>query len=177
MRLVAILSILLTAGILCAWAALAQDAASLVTKPKKPCQIEEHRQFDFWIGDWEVFSPNGQRAGTNRIEAKLGGCVLHEHWSGNGGSIGESFNMYDGTRGVWHQTWVDNQGTLLTLEGGLKDGAMVLEGETVSGGDTVHHRVTWTPNADESVRQHWQSSKDGKTWTTSFDGKYVRREK
>ena len=37
------------------------------------------------------------------------------------------------------------------------------------------NEITWTPNADGSVRQHWRISADGgKTWTTSFDGKYVR---
>ena len=34
-------------------------------------------------------------------------------------------------------------------------------------------RITWTPNADGSVRQHWETSTDdGKTWKTSFDGLY-----
>lgn len=32
-------------------------------------------------------------------------------------------------------------------------------------------RITWTPNADGTVRQHWEQSTDGgKTWTTAFDG-------
>ena len=34
-------------------------------------------------------------------------------------------------------------------------------------------RIAWTPNADGTVRQLWESSKDdGKTWTVSFDGLY-----
>ena len=37
------------------------------------------------------------------------------------------------------------------------------------------NEITWTPNADGSVRQHWRTTKDGgKTWETAFDGKYVR---
>jgi hypothetical protein len=36
-------------------------------------------------------------------------------------------------------------------------------------------RVTWTPNADGSVRQLWEKSADGgATWTTAFDGLYTR---
>ena len=36
-------------------------------------------------------------------------------------------------------------------------------------------RGTWTPNPDGSVRQHFEiSADDGATWTTWFDGKYVR---
>ncbi len=171
------LILLVGVGLVLGWTALAQDADSLIGQKKKPCTIAEHRQFDFWIGEWDVFDRAGNQIGTNRIEAKLGGCVLHEHWKAQGGgSVGESFNIYDGTRGVWHQTWVDNQGTLLMLEGRLKEGAMVLEGKTQNATGHTLHRVTWTPNADGSVRQHWQSSQDGGTsWSTAFDGKYVRR--
>jgi hypothetical protein len=45
---------------------------------------------------------------------------------------------------------------------------MVLDG--VLGG--VRQRVTWTPRADGSVRQHWESSRDGASWHTDFDGIY-----
>ena len=42
----------------------------------------EARQFDFWAGDWDVTSPDGQPAGTNRIEAIAGGAGLLENWTG-----------------------------------------------------------------------------------------------
>ena len=39
---------------------------------------------------------------------------------------------------------------------------------------TEQQRITWTPAADRSVRQLWESSTDrGKTWTVLFDGRYV----
>ena len=44
-----------------------------------------YRQFDFWIGDWEVFNPQDQRVGSNRIDKVLGGCALHESWRGGTG--------------------------------------------------------------------------------------------
>ena len=34
----------------------------------QPCSTAEHRQFDFWVGDWVVHNPQGQQVGTNRIE-------------------------------------------------------------------------------------------------------------
>lgn len=143
------------------------------------CSTPEFRQFDFWLGEWEVFRPDGQRAGTNHISRVMGGCVLHERYDGAGGYHGESFNIYDAGRGVWHQTWVDNGGTLLNLEGGLADGAMVLEGETVGGdGSTTFHRITWSrvEGHPERVRQLWQSSTDGgSTWSVAFDGEYRPR--
>ena len=75
---------------------------------------------------------------------------------------------------MWHQTWVDNTGRLLLLEGGLSDGAMVLEGTTQRDGKSVRHRITWTPRDGGTVQQVWAISQDdGATWTTAFDGLYT----
>jgi hypothetical protein len=143
------------------------------------CTAAEHRQFDFWVGTWDVTAPNGTKAGENRISLILDRCVLFEEWTGAGGSTGKSFNVYDRSRQVWHQTWVDNAGSLLQLEGRLVDGAMVLEGSTAAAsGSKVMHRVTWSKVGSEPdrVRQHWQQSTDGgSTWTTAFDGLYTKR--
>ena len=146
-------------------------------QPQPPaCATPEYRQFDFWIGTCEVFAPNGQRAGTNTIDSVLGGCALHEQWTSAGGGHGFSYNIYDFTRQVWHQTWVDASGTLLQIEGGLVNGAMVLEGRTVGRNGPVLNRITWTPLARDSVRQRWEVRGDTATaWTTVFNGLYVRR--
>jgi len=141
-----------------------------------PCDASEHRQFDFWLGEWEVRTPDGKLAGTNRIEREYGGCVLHERYDTGRGYSGESLNVYDAPRKAWHQTWVDTSGTLLLLEGGLRDGRMVLEGQTVGAdAQTTRHRITWTPNPDGSVRQFWESTDARGQWTTAFDGLYKRK--
>jgi hypothetical protein len=141
--------------------------------PPPPCASAEHRQFDFWLGEWEV-TANGKLAGTNRITRLYGDCGLREEYSTPRGYVGSSFNLYDPARGVWHQTWVDNQGTLLLLDGGWKDGQMVLEGEKpAAGGARQRDRIRWTPNADGTVRQLWEVSTDGgQSWTVAFDGLY-----
>jgi hypothetical protein len=101
--------------------------------------------------------------------------VLHEQYDTGRGYSGSSFNIYDAGRGRWHQTWVDSSGLLLQLDGGLVDGRMVMEGETVGGGGArTKHRITWTPNADGSVRQFWESTNAAGEWTVNFDGKYTR---
>ncbi len=158
---------------------LRPDAAGQPTDPQAPsCDTAEHRQFDFWIGQWDVFVPTGGRAGTNVIEKKLGDCVLHERWTGTSGSVGESFNVYRRDTRRWHQSWVDNSGSLLLIEGEFANGAMVLSGTTTgSGGEAVLNRITWTPFTADSVQQLWETSTDdGATWTTAFDGRYVRTE-
>ncbi len=132
----------------------------------------EH-DFDFWIGEWSVVGPEGRALGTSSITPLFGTGALAEHWRGAGGFEGRSLNSYDATRGRWHQTWLDSTGDVLLLDGGLVDGSMVLEG-TAPGEDpaiAVPQRITWTPEPD-GVRQHWESSADGSTWVTVFDGHY-----
>ena len=102
--------------------------------------------------------------------------MIHERCSTAREYGGESLNMYDAARHVWHQTWVDNSGTLLTLEGGLIEGRMVLVGESIGAdGQKSKQRITWTPNSDGSVRQLWESSNLQGGWTVVFDGLYRRR--
>ena len=158
-----LLVVLLPAG-----AGMAQDDSA-------SCTALEYRQFDFWLGDWEVRRPDGRLAGTNRVTSEFGGCVLQEHYDTERGYSGSSFNIYDAGRKRWHQTWVDTSGLLLELDGGLVDGSMILEGETVGPyGVVTRHRITWTPNADGSVRQLWESREGSDEWTVTFDGLYTR---
>ena len=167
---VVIFALALTAG--------SASAQSLPAPGAKPCQSSEYRQFDFWVGHWEVFGPAGKKVGENRIEPIADGCALLEQWAGNGGMTGKSLNIYDSADRQWHQTWVDNSGTLLILAGKLVDRSMVLSMTGPSPTDpktTVLQRITWTPADDGSVRQLWELSSDaGKGWTVLFDGRYVR---
>lgn len=169
----------LTALLLAASAvpARAQDEAAPAAPPP-PCAAEEYRQFDFWLGEWEVRDANGSLQGTNTIASILNGCVLSENWEGTSGSIGRSYNAYDRQTGMWHQTWVDNAGTVLKIDGGLDGNAMVMRGSGRGrDGGPVDHRITWTPLEDGRVRQHWEISRDGgATWNDAFLGFYARRE-
>jgi hypothetical protein len=152
--------------------AISLGATTPPVPPPSGCAAGESHQFDFWIGDWNVIDPAGKLAGHNRIEGILGGCVLAEHWDGAGGGHGVSYNAYDATAKVWRQFWVDARGGVLQLEGGLVGKDMVLR-STRAG--THVDRITWTPNDDGTVRQHWETSEDnGKTWKTAFDGRYER---
>lgn len=151
-------------------------AVGLAAAQPPSCDSSAHRAFDFWVGDWQVHAGNGKLAGSNTITRAHNGCVLRENYRTPGGYTGESINIYDASRKVWHQTWADSSGLLLLLEGGIKDGSMVLEGKgLMAGGGSMSHRITWTPNADGSVRQHWESTDASGKWTTAFDGKYTRK--
>jgi len=157
-------------------AALLSSGALVAAATPPACGEPASRAFDFWIGDWNVHTPDGKLAGQNRITREYGGCVIHEHYSTARGYSGESLNIYDRARGVWHQTWVDNGGLLLLLDGGMHDGAMVLEGQTLDhAGKPVKQRITWTPHADGSVRQLWETRAEGGEWAVAFDGTYRKR--
>jgi hypothetical protein len=139
----------------------------------------ETHQFDFWVGSWDVFGPTGRQVGTNTITALFEGRVLMEDWAGLGDVRGRSLNAWDPARRRWHQTWMDSTGSTLLLDGGLRDGAMVMEGSVPADGDPEGvdlHRITWTPSADGTeVRQLWESSTDGgESWAIAFDGRYRR---
>jgi hypothetical protein len=161
----------------CAIAALAGGA--FAQQPPAGCTASEHRQFDFWIGEWDVKHATGKPAGHNRITSIHGGCVLHEEWRGAGGFTGSSLNIYDRERRRWHQTWVDNTGGLLELDGGFADGVMTLTGTPVEAGPPEKRtlqRIRWTPQPDGGVRQLWEASENGgRDWKVVFDGWYTRR--
>lgn len=143
-----------------------------------PCTAPEYRAFDFWLGTWDVHSAGSTGpAASNRISSEQGGCVVFEQYQ-NQGFTGMSINFYDQVTGKWHQTWMSNAGGAVYLEGGLDaSGAMVMTDAELPVSEVTGtiNRVTWTPNEDSSVRQHWESSSDGgETWTTVFDGTYTR---
>ena len=150
-------------------------ACLLPSVARAGCPDAVFRQFDFWLGDWNVSDAQGKLIGRDRVEKRYGGCALAEHWTGVDGGTGGSLTLYDAGRKLWHQTWVDSSGTLVVLEGGLKDGRMVLTGEiTDAHGRRVLDRMTWTP-MDGKLRQHWETSADGgKTWDTVFDAVYSK---
>jgi len=155
---------------------LATASAAPPAPAPAPCAGAEFHQFDFWIGDWRVAKPDGGLAGMNRVTQEYGGCVIHEHYVTGKGYSGESLNSYDAARKVWHQTWVDDSGLLLLLDGKWDGRNMVLEGRAPdANGVVTSQRITWTPNADGSVRQLWETA-DGKGgWTVVFDGKYTKK--
>lgn len=140
------------------------------------CEAPAHREFDFWIGNWEVRTPAGVIAGNNRIKAEYNGCVVHERYETATGYRGESLNVYDAGRKRWHQTWVDNKGGLLLLEGGVRGGSMVLEGRAIAvDGKLTRHRISWRPRDDGTVTQLWESSEDEGQWSVVFYGIYRRK--
>jgi hypothetical protein len=156
-------------------------ACSAIATAQTPadCKKPEHRQFDFWLGEWDVMDSTGtKRMGRNSISSILKDCVLHEVWVDADGGRGESLNAYDEATHRWHQTWMDDAGNVWKTDGGLVNGQMVLSRAAPAlrnAAILVQHRWTWSKLDGNHVRQLYEFSRDsGKTWTVAFDGRYVR---
>jgi hypothetical protein len=135
------------------------------------CASSAHRQFDFWLGDWDVFDGHSQaKVARVHVTRALDDCVLLEEYRGSDGHEGQSFSIYDGPRALWHQTWVTNRGQLLVIEGNLRAGAMELSGsERLTDGTIRLVRGTWQPSHDGVREVAVRSTDGGKTWTEWFD--------
>lgn len=141
------------------------------------CAAPENRQFDFWVGDWEVRNKKGELEGTNLVTLDHDGCVLTERWS-SPGQTGASLTMYDFRTKLWTQSWYDSLGNLLVISGNFQNGSITLQGNrpTPEGKPAVE-RCIWTPLPDGRVYQYWDTSLDGgKTWAPHFEGFYSRRQ-
>lgn len=145
--------------------------------PPPACTATEHRQFDFWVGEWSV-TPTGKTnvVANSKVEKLYDGCAIRENWMPLQGSGGGSLNNYVTADHRWHQTWVDGSNARVDFVGGLVGANMVLVGDWagVNGpGKDALIRMTYTSNADGSVRQHGEQSTDfGVTWSNSFDLTY-----
>lgn len=143
-----------------------------------PCKHrEKFREFDFWLGEWDVHTADGTYAGKNRIEEAQAGCVLVENWVSATGVPGMSMNYLDISTDEWVQVWSGAGGTQITIRGGLTDEGMLLEGQIhyVANATSAPFRGLWTPLPDGRVRQFFEQSNDGgETWSPWFEAFYTR---
>jgi len=141
-----------------------------------PCCSAPYQQFDFWLGEWEVFDTSYNWVGRNSLVKREYDCVIQESWSSQGS--GTSLNYFDRNDSLWHQLWVASTGTNLKIYGGIKDGEMVMKSDLIPGRRIpfYRNRITWTPNSDGTVTQRWDiiDSADN-VLQTSFLGIYHPR--
>jgi hypothetical protein len=144
-----------------------------------PCMTNAKvREFDFWLGDWDVFVTGTKNyAGHNKIELSSGGCALLENWDSNASS-GKSLNFIDPNTGKWKQTWVGSyaNGIQDFTDGEYRDGAMRFIFEGTRNGQKFIGRFIFFNEKPGQVRQFNETSIDGgKTWVTTYDFTYIKR--
>ena len=152
----------------------APPAASTIAKP---CAGPEFRQLDFWIGDWAVkiharASPTSDQwsdaGGTQHVHSILSGCAIEENFSAEGAPAwaGRSFSTFDGITKKWRQTWVDDSGGYIPLDGGPEGTEFALYGPPREiQGLKFQMRMVWSHITADALRWEWQRSTDG--WQTN----------
>jgi tetratricopeptide (TPR) repeat protein len=153
-------------------------------KNARPCAYaKENRQFDFWLGEWDVGTTQGGiPAGTSKIELILEDCVVQENWKSlNSPYSGKSYNIYDAALKRWEQYWVDNTGGNIFFHGEIsKDGVMDYWTDEIpqATGPALKRHLQFIPMGADKVRQFSRGSTDGgKSWSVEYDFTYVRKGK
>ena len=173
----------LAAGVIFLIPCVAQQPNSATPAKTVPCGQPEQKQFDFWVGAWDLTWP-GDKAGeiargTNSVKRVLDGCVVEENF--NGGTAmhlrGISVSLFDTRSGKWKQTWVDNEGGYLDFIGEFKDGQMVLQREaTRPDGTKALQRMVYKNITPNDFDWSWERSLDGgKTWQVLWPIHYKRK--
>jgi len=121
------------------------------------CDQPQHRQLDFWLGDWQVYDgTTRQLVAYDRVEKSYEGCVVEERLSFltdmyrrpgvQARLAGLAINRFDGES--WLQMWADNQW-----------GAIVLRGAPNAAGDMEF--LTVTPSRHRDVKLIYHMHVDG----------------
>lgn len=168
--------------LLCALAALPAAAAPA----RSSCGSAEAREFDFWIGDWDIRQKILRQDGTwleldaeTSVAATLDGCALVEHWTGSVQFFWEGMQAPEPMQGLsvrafdpesrkWHIYWMDTRtpsfGSPYTGAFDSGRGEFFREWETPQGSRTG--RITFSDMTADAVRWELAVSSDaGDSWT------------
>jgi hypothetical protein len=157
-------AILLTSSSLPVPAAPAAPAVPSAVPSAGPCDTPQHHQFDFWVGDWQVFEAKSNRlVGYDRVEKHSHGCIVQQNltmvtdlYRGPGVGYrmsGIGVNRFDGEG--WLELWADDTWGAIALRGTLDaHGSMVL--------------TTLTPSRNRDLRLVWEQQPDGSVRTLQY---------
>ena len=139
---------------------------------------DKYRQFDFWLGKWEVYKfGTNMHVGESHIQSVADSMALLENYNALGSAYkGKSLNKYNPKSGKWEQFWVDNSGLSLYLSGSFSNGSMILDDVGNEAGNKEYNRIVWKKTDNNTVRQTWSvSAEAGESWDVVFDGEYRRK--
>jgi hypothetical protein len=138
--------------------------AAMEASPSVPaagaCDTPQHHQFDFWLGDWQVFDAETHKlVAFDRVEKHAEGCIVQQNltlltdlWRRPGAKYrlsGIGVNRFDGE--AWLQLWADNQWGAIAMRGSLdENGAMVFKSIIPSRNRDL--KVVFEKHADGTVR-------------------------
>ncbi len=178
-------------GILAALAVIGIAASVLASGPeaKKPPEAPrpspEVEKLAYFLGPWtsegEIkpgsMGPGGPTQGRDICRWMPGkffvGCMMESK-----GPMGlmqvQGIMGFDAEKKVYRWWSFDNLGQAETATGTLKDGTWTWSGESKVGDKTVKTRYTISDTKPEGYAFNWESSPDGKTWTSLMTGKVAK---
>ncbi len=147
------------------------------------CNSSENRQFDFWIGDWDIQQKILNIDGTwletkahTSVRSILNGCALEEHWEGDVKFFwsgmqnikhmkGFSIRCFNPKEKKWIIHWLDNNSLNMGtgVSGNFKNGKGEFFSESNNANGNNITRIIFSNITENSV--HWDlafSKDDGK---------------
>jgi hypothetical protein len=153
------------------------ETIAAMRKNAHTCNSPEFRQFDYWLGEWDV-EANGQKIARSSIQLILDECVIFENYEAFRGYAGKSFSVFEKSAGAWQQCYVDTGGGYHRWTDGHPDanGAMTFRWDYTLNGQKTLNKMTYVKEGPDKVRQILEASTDdGKTWAQTYNGLYTRR--
>ncbi|MBI4748337.1 MAG: hypothetical protein HY774_07590 [Acidobacteria bacterium] len=139
----------------------------------------EARQFDFWLGRWNVAIP-GINFPVQDVITSFGlggGIAILEDFRAGAQPIGTSISLYSPKTGKWYQTWYDTDQLLIEMAGGVQDGNMIIQGPHfgTATGERLLGRITFSRITAQNLDFLYEVSTDkGKTWQLSLSSRFTR---
>jgi hypothetical protein len=143
----------------------------------KACAGGEHRQFDFWLGNWAV-SNNGASVGKSKVDLALDQCLIVENWEGARNHSGENIVGYSPEDRRWYGMFADNEGRIhVFTEGKVAAGVAEFQGTSRGpNGEAVLNRMKIARSGADKVEETWEKSSDnGANWNVVYRGEYSRK--
>ncbi len=159
------------------WLGLSVAPVSAGPEPEACSAQSPSRQMDFWLGDWAIQN-GGRPAVSSKVYLSLDNCEIVESWHDAQGRTGENRFAYNYENKSWRGMFADNRGHVHVFVDGQASGdSAEFYGPSQSpDGKTLLHRIKVKRVSADKVQQIWEKSVDnGKSWTTVFQGEYLRK--
>jgi len=142
----------------------------------EPCASPASYALDFLVGHWSLTPyAGGAPIAKVTIEKTQANCELNERWpqiGARGRGVSLTHRRADDR---WHGYWIDPDGAVVSLSGGMRDGALVLTGWWYGAGIETAARLTYSRDGEGRIRQKAEKSPDkGLGWSPISDLLYTR---
>jgi hypothetical protein len=135
--------------------------------------------YDFWLGKWVTSWQDGaghRHKGSN-VVLKLDGSVreMFEGPSSPRRYVGVSLSTWKPHDSVWEQEYWDNTGYHAFFRGGWADDRFILD-QMAGALNEPKRRLVWHSVEVDTMLWDYESSSDGRAWTSTWHIAYKRTE-